>query len=184
MQQLENIAHDIFAELARQPVSDARPLHLWNPPSRGPLDMQIKSNGDWFFQGSVIRRAALVKLFASILRKEADGHYYLVTPQEKFQISVDDAPFVIVDAEVELEEDAQTVYLRTNVEDVFVLDADHPLEMRGNRPYVKVRDELWALLGRSVFYRLVSRAEERTINAAPHMVLCSAGAEFSLGELS
>ena len=184
MQQLESIAEDIFANLAQQPASASRPLHLWNPPNRGSLDMQIKSNGDWFFQGSEIRRGALVKLFASILRKEADGHYYLVTPHEKFQISVDDTPFVIVDAEVSDNNGAQDIYLRTNVEDFFVLDVEHPLEMRDNQPYVKVRDELWALLGRNVFYRLVASAEQRTINAAPHMVLCSAGAEFSLGETS
>lgn len=182
MQQLENITHDIFAELAQQPASEARPLHLWNPPNSGPLDMQIKSSGDWFFQGSEIRRDALVKLFASILRKEADGHYYLVTPHEKFQIRVDNAPFVIVDAEVSAVGSVQNIYLRTNVEEFFVLDAEHPLEMRNNQPYVKVRDELWALLGRNVFYRLVASAEERTINGALHMVLCSAGTEFSIGE--
>ena len=184
MQQLESIANDMFAKLAQQPASEARPLHLWNPPSRGALDMQIKSNGDWFFQGSEIKRAALVKLFASILRKEDDGKYYLVTPQEKFNISVDDAPFVVVDAEVREEEGTQKVYLRTNVEDLFVLGVDHPLEMRANQPYVKVRDELWALLGRSVFYRLVNLAEERTISGTLHMVLCSADAEFSIGEPS
>ncbi len=182
MQQLDSIAEDIFANLAQQPASEPRPLHLWNPPNRGPLDMQIKPNGDWFFQGSEIRRAALVKLFASILRKEADGHYYLVTPHEKFQISVDDTPFVIIDAEVNDVDGAQNIYLRTNVEDCFVLDVEHPLEMRNNQPYVKVRDELWALLGRNVFYRLVASAEERTIKGALHMVLCSAGAEFSLGK--
>ncbi|MGI9293285.1 MAG: DUF1285 domain-containing protein [Pseudomonadales bacterium] len=184
MQQLENIAHDIFADLARQPGPEMRPLHLWDPPNRGLLDMRIKSNGSWFYQGGEIQRGALVKLFASILRKEADGKYYLVTPQEKFQISVDDAPFIIVDAEVNTVDDVQNVYLRTNVEDYLVLDAEHPLEMRDNRPYVKIRDELWALIGRNVFYRLVGNAEERTINGVQHMVLRSAQSEFSIGELS
>lgn len=184
MQQLESIAHDIFADLAQQPGPETRPLHLWDPPNRGPLDMRIKSNGRWFYQGSEVHRGALVKLFASILRKEADGQYYLVTPQEKFQISVDDAPFIIVDAEVSIVDDVQNVYLRTNVEDYLVLDADHPLEMRDNRPYVKIRDELWALIGRNVFYRLVGNAEECTINGVQHMVLRSAHAEFSIGKLS
>ncbi len=184
MPQLENIAHAIFADLAQRPDPGARPVHLWNPPDRGPLDMRIKSNGSWFYQGGEVHRGALVKLFASILRKEANGHYYLVTPQEKFQISVDDAPFVIVDAEVSTIDGEQQVYLRTNVEDYVVLNEEHPLEMRDNRPYVKIRDELWALLGRHVFYRLVGSAEERTINGAQHMVLRSASAEFSIGKLS
>ena len=184
MQQLDSIADVIFAELAQQPASGSPPLHLWSPASQGPMDMQIKSNGDWLFQGSEIRRAALVKLFASILRREEDGEYYLVTPHEKFQISVDDAPFVVVDAEVSATEGTQNIYLRTNVDDFLMLGEEHPLEMRNDQPYVKVRDALWALLGRNVFYRLVERAEERTIDEALHMVLCSAGAEFSIGETS
>ncbi|MGI9284060.1 MAG: DUF1285 domain-containing protein [Pseudomonadales bacterium] len=184
MPQLESIAHDIFADLAQQPEPETRPLHLWDPPDRGPLDMRIKANGSWFYQGSEVQRGELVKLFASILRKEADGQYYLVTPHEKFQVNVDDAPFVIVDAEVSNVDGVQNVYLRSNVEDYLVLGAEHPLEMRDNRPYVKIRDELWGLIGRNVFYRLVGNAEERTINGVQHMVLRSAQNEFSIGELS
>lgn len=123
------------------------------------------------------------QLFASILRREADGCYYLVTPHEKFRIDVADAPFVIIDAELTTVDNQQQVYFRTNVDDYVKLDCQHPLAMRGYRPYVQIREQLWGLIGRSVFYRLVASAAQRTIDGETHMVLRSAQTDFSLAKI-
>ncbi|GAB5470561.1 MAG: DUF1285 domain-containing protein [Rhodospirillales bacterium] len=128
------------------------------------LQMRIDVEGTWYYRGSPIRRPGLVKLFASVLRREADGSYWLVTPVERGLIAVEDAPFVAVDCEVSGSGRAQDLRFRTNLDHEFVADADHPLrvaETAGSaapRPYVMVKPGLEALIARAVFYRLADLA--------------------------
>jgi hypothetical protein len=135
------------------------PVHLWNPPYCGELDIRIARDGLWYYLGTPIGRQPLVKLFASILRRE-EGRYYLVTPVEKVGIRVDDAPFVAVDFRVERPGPDQTLHFLTNVEDEVAADADHPIRVERHpgtgepSPYIHVRRGLEALIDRKSFYRL------------------------------
>ncbi len=136
------------------------PVHLWNPPFCGDLDMEIRRDGTWFYLGTPIGRHALVKLFSSIIRKDGED-YFLVTPVEKVGIRVADAPFVAVDAEVEGGGRDQRITFTTNVEDVVTAGPDHPIRVARDpetgepSPYVLVRTNLEALIDRKTFYRLV-----------------------------
>ncbi|MBY0448157.1 MAG: DUF1285 domain-containing protein [Hyphomonadaceae bacterium] len=135
-----------------------RPVERWNPQRCGDIGLEILADGTWRHEGAPIPRPALVRLFASILRRDPDG-FYLVTPVEKVVVRVADAPFVIVSARREGEGAAQRVGLCTNVGEEFVLDAAHPLRVAadaggGPRPYVMVRAGLEALIARSVYYDL------------------------------
>ncbi len=136
------------------------PVHLWNPPYCGEIDMRIAADGTWFYCGSPIGRAPLVQLFSSILRKDGD-QYVLVTPVERVGIKVDDAPFLAVEMSVENQGPDQRLAFRTQVEDVVAVDGEHPLRFEsgaaeGVKPYVKVRGDLWALVKRALFYDLVA----------------------------
>lgn len=165
------------------------PVHLWNPPFCGQIDMRIARNGSWHYMGSPIPRPAMVKLFASILRREPDDSYVLVTPVEKCAIRVDDAPFLAVEATVAGDSDKRQVVFRTNVDDVVPLDAEHPLRVAINpgtgepSPYVLVRDRLEALIARPVYYQLVDMAEERVVDGKAMLGVQSAGKFFALGEV-
>jgi len=136
------------------------PVHLWNPAFCGDLDMRIARDGTWFYLGTPIGRAPLVRLFSTILKLE-DGKYYLVTPVEKVGITVDDAPFVAVDFAASGEGAAQVLTFETNVGDVAVAGPDHPIrvvrdpETGEPSPYVMIRAGLEALIDRKSFYRLV-----------------------------
>ena len=138
------------------------PVDQWHPPYCGAIDMRIAADGTWFYQGSPIRRPALVKLFASVLRKDDDG-YVLVTPVECVGIAVDDVPFLAV----EMARDAGgALHFRTHVDDLVCVDAGHPLRFEtdaygGLKPYVRVRGDLWARLTRALVHDLVDVAEER-----------------------
>jgi hypothetical protein len=138
------------------------PVHLWNPPFCGDIDMRIAADGTWFYLKSPIGRKPLVQLFASVLRREADGHYFLVTPVEKVGIRVDDAPFAAVRMSVSGAGRGQTVSFETNVDDAVTVDARHPLRFAeeqgtgGLKPYVLVRDGLEALVSRALFYDLAA----------------------------
>ncbi|WP_170329729.1 DUF1285 domain-containing protein [Ruegeria arenilitoris] len=140
------------------------PVHLWNPPFCGDLDIRIAKDGTWSYLGSPIKRFELVKLFSSILKKE-DGKYYLVTPVEKVGIIVEDAPFVAVDLDVEGEGKAQNLSFTTHVGDTAVAGPDHPIrividsETDEPSPYILVRANLEARIDRKSFYRLVDIAE-------------------------
>jgi len=165
------------------------PVHLWNPPFCGQIDMRIARNGSWHYMGSPIPRPAMVKLFASILRREPDDSYVLVTPVEKCGIRVDDAPFLAVEATVAGEDETRLIAFRTNVDDIVPLDAGHPLRIAVNAetgepsPYVLVRDRLEALIARPVYYQLVEMAEERVVDGRNMLGVHSAGQFFILGEL-
>lgn len=139
------------------------PVHSWNPPHCGDIGLKIDREGRWFYQGSLITRAPLVRLFARILRKDPEG-YVLVTPVEKVSIAVEDAPFLAVELAREGEGEAQRLAMRTNHDDWLEVGPDHPLRFaqgaEGFKPYVLVRDELWALLSRPLAFDLVDLAVE------------------------
>jgi hypothetical protein len=136
------------------------PVHLWNPPFCGDLDIRIARDGTWFYLGTPIGRFELARLFSTILKKEGDK-YFLVTPVEKVGIVVDDAPFVAVDFEVTGEGDAQILTFETNMGDKMVAGSDCPIRVERDpdtgepSPYVLVRSNLEALIDRKSFYRLV-----------------------------
>ncbi|MBJ6372034.1 DUF1285 domain-containing protein [Sedimentitalea arenosa] len=136
------------------------PVHEWNPPFSGDLDMRIARDGTWFYLGTPITRFELVRLFSSILRKEGDA-YFLVTPVEKVGITVDDAPFVAVDFDAEGSGRDQILTFHNHVGDIAVAGPDHPIRVERDAetgepaPYVLIRDNLEALIDRKSFYRLV-----------------------------
>lgn len=136
------------------------PVHLWNPPHCGDLDIHIARDGTWFYLGTPITRPALVRLFSTILRKDGDK-YVLVTPVEKVGITVEDAPFVAVDFEVEGSAPSQAITFVTNVADKVTASANTPIRVERNvktgepSPYVTVRANLEALIDRKSFYRLI-----------------------------
>lgn len=136
------------------------PVEQWNPPFCGDIDMEIRRDGTWFYEGTPIGRPGLVKLFASILIRQGDT-YFLVTPVEKVGIRVQDAPFVAVDFEASGEGPEQRLSFTTNLGDITVASKDAPLrfvrdEQTGEpSPYVRVRRNLEALIDRKSFYRLV-----------------------------
>ena len=141
------------------------PVEKWNPTDCGDIGMTIRRDGAWVYQGSPIGRMALVKLFASILRKDADGKTYLVTPAEKVVVTVEDAPFLAVEMAVDGEGADQVLTFRTNVDDVVAAGAEHPLRFErqrrgegGLKPYVLVRGRLEALCTRAVYGELAALA--------------------------
>lgn len=158
------------------------PVHLWHPPFCGDIGMKIARDGTWFYRGSPIGRAAMVKLFASILRKDPD-RYVLVTPVEMVSVEVEDAPFLAVEMRNIEREGMSVLRFRTNVDDWVEVDADHPLRFDlgphdGIKPYVKVRGDLWALVSRPVGYDLVERAETRMVGAQACLGVASGGQFF------
>jgi len=159
------------------------PVHLWNPPFCGDLDMRIAADGTWFYLKTPIGRPALVKLFASVLKRERD-HYYLVTPVEKCGIVVDDAPFLAVEMRVEQGDTVRTLHFRTNVDDWVACGAGHALRFEpephsgGLKPYLHVRRDLWARVTRALFYDLVELGEERDVGGARMFGIASGGEFF------
>jgi uncharacterized protein len=143
------------------------PVHLWNPPFCGDIDMRIAGDGTWFYMNSPIGRKPLYTLFSRVLRRDDDGKYYLVTPVEKCGITVDDAPFAAIRMAVEGKGVAQRIFFETNVDDQVCVGDKHPLRFAdevgtgGLKPYVLVRANLEALVARSLFYDLVSLGIER-----------------------
>src|SRR3954468_1371755 len=158
------------------------PLHLWNPPFCGDLDMRIAADGTWFYMKTPIGRHALVKLFASVLWREGTK-YFLKTPVEKVGITVDDAPFTAVEMQVEGEGAARVLSFRTNVDEWVTVGKDHALrfepepETGGLKPYLHVRSDLWALVTRALFYDLVEIGEQREV-AGQRMFGVASGGEF------
>lgn len=151
---------------AAGPGGGARPVEAWDPPYCGDIGMAIRADGTWMFRGSPIGRSALVKLFASLLRKDADGRTYLVTPVEKVDCNVADAPFLAVEMAVTGKGNGQAITFRTNVDDVVAAGPGHPMRFTlqmpagGLKPYVLVRGRLEALLTRALYADLVEMAVE------------------------
>jgi hypothetical protein len=158
------------------------PVHLWNPPFCGDLDMRIATDGTWYYLKTPIGRHALVKLFASVLKREGE-RYFLVTPVEKVGITVEDAPFLAVEMKVEDGAQGRVLHFRTNVDDWVVCGRDHALRFEpesgtgGLKPYLHVRRDLWAKVTRALFYDLVELGEERDVDGQ-RMFGVASGGEF------
>jgi hypothetical protein len=153
----------------------------------GDLDIRIARNGTWSYRGSPIGRLALVKLFASVLRREADGRYWLVTPAERGRVEVEDVPFLGVALTVEGEGPEQQLIFRTNVDEFVTAGPDHPLHVETAAsgepaPYILVRDGLEAKIARAVFYELVELGREEQISDRTSFGVWSRGMFFRLGE--
>jgi hypothetical protein len=158
------------------------PVELWNPDYCGEIDLQIKANGDWFYAGTIFKRPALVKLLASVLKKEQD-EYYLVTPVEKIKITVEDAPFVLTQWRWQ-DESQSTMVVTNNVGNEFTLDNNHPITINDNGElYVTVRRELLAKVHRNVYYQWVDLAKEVNTDKDTELIFNSAGYQFSLGKI-
>jgi hypothetical protein len=162
------------------------PVHLWNPPFCGDLDMRIARDGTWFYQGTPIGRPALVRLFSTILKREGDKHF-LVTPVEKVGIRVDDAPFLAVEMVKDEGHPGRMLRFRTNVDDWVTCDAAHWLRFEtasdgGLVPYLHVRADLWAKVTRSLYYDLVDMGEERMIDGRLMFGVASGGDFFAMAE--
>lgn len=157
------------------------------PVDCGDLDMRIARDGTWYYRGSPIGRLPLVKLFASVLRREADGSYWLVTPAERGRIAVEDVPFLAVELTVEGTGRDQRLIFRTNLDDIVTAGADHPLRVEiaaGGEPapYIHLRGGLDARLTRPVFYELVELGGEEEIEGERQFGVWSRGAFFRLGD--
>lgn len=178
---------DLVRALGNSPAQALPPVERWNPPDCGEIDIVIDREGVWHHEGRPIRRPALVRLFASVLRREGERHV-LVTPVEKLGIRVEDAPFLAVAMAVEPEgagEGAPRLVFRTNLDDVVACDRDHKLrvDIRADgepRPYVYIRRGLWARLTRAVFLDLAERAEARVVDGRRVFGVASGGAFFAL----
>jgi len=161
------------------------PVHLWNPPFCGDIDMRIARDGTWFYLGTPIGRPALVRLFASILKREGDDHF-LVTPTEKVRITVEDTPLLAVDFEVAGEGRDQRLTFTTLTEDVATLGPDHPLRVERDAatgapaPHVLIRADLWARIDRKSFYRLVELGRHHSLDGEAWFGLWSSGQFFPL----
>ncbi|SEQ79413.1 hypothetical protein SAMN04244573_02272 [Azotobacter beijerinckii] len=179
-------ADDLLAQIPASGRQGPPPVHLWNPPFCGAIDMRIARDGSWFYMGTPIGRKALVKLFSGILRRDGDD-YFLVTPVEKVGIRVDDAPFVAVSLQVEGRGEAQVLRFVTQVGDEVEAGAEHPLRValdphsQEPTPYLHVRANLEALIHRNVFYQLVELAEPRQIDGRSWLGVWSRGTFFPLG---
>ncbi len=163
------------------------PIHLWNPELCEGVDMHITRDGTWYYMGTPIGRKPMVRLFSTIMRREDDDHYYIVTPVEKVRVVVDDVPFVAVYVDIEGSGKDQRLTFRTNVDDKVTAGADHPIRVEIDvetdepSPYIHVRGRLEALIGRSVFYELVEISEERDVNGSLLYGVWSDGEFFTIG---
>jgi hypothetical protein len=171
-----------LAEIARLAEENRLPpVESWNPEHCGHSEMRIASDGTWFHQGSPIGRVAMVRLFSTILRRETDGRFVLVTPVEKLDIDVDDAPFMAVELKIDGEGRDARLAFRLSTGDLVVADSDHALRFAeredGPRPYLHVRGGLEALIARSVYYEL---AEIALANGSAPPGVWSAGVFFAL----
>lgn len=185
MEPLPDLETLSLADIARL-VEERRlpPVEQWNPDHCGISEMRIAADGTWFHQGSPIGRKEMVRLFSTILRREEDGSFVLVTPVEKLSIEVEDAPFVAVELSSEGEGEARRLAFRLNTGDLVLADGDHRLEMRGTReeprPYLHVRGGLEALVARSVYYELAGIAIEEQSAPDAAVGLWSCGVFFPL----
>ncbi|MRX27889.1 DUF1285 domain-containing protein [Kangiella sp. HZ709] len=181
----------LFSQL-NQADSNSRkglpPVDQWDPEFCGDMDLVIKRDGNWYYQGTPIGRKRLVKLFSTVLKKEGDN-YYLVTPVEKLGIQVEDKPFFVIRMSqhntdqgniIELEDNCENKILLTDPAQFWV-EVDSATEEPS--PYVCVRKNLSALIHRNIFYELVDLSEENLINGAKHFGFYSANQFFSLGKI-
>lgn len=188
---LETLGNELESTLGT--VNDVPPVDSWNPPFSGNIDMAIKHDGTWYHEGSPINRHALVKLFASILKREND-EYFLVTPVEKWRLQVEDVPFIAVKMSVDKASDSedlagsetnnrQALSFETNVGDCVTAGPNHTLSMNPDRktgelaPYILVRGNLFARLSHPIYYQLTDLAYQ---DAEGDYVVESCGVNFTL----
>ena len=174
-----------LGELIRQASSQGTaPVDQWDPPYCGDIGLEIDARGGWHYQNSAISRLPLVQLFARVLRCEKDGKHFLVTPVEKVDVRVADAPFLAVEMQVDGTGSEQRLTFRTNVDDVVVCGGDHPLLFReeersgGLKPYVRVRGRLYARLTRALYFDLIELAETNSTNGEDLPFIVSAETRF------
>jgi hypothetical protein len=178
----------IAASLPREKSRGLPPVEDWNPPFCGDIDMRIAVDGSWFYQKTPIGRPSLVKLFASVLKREGDK-YFLVTPVEKVGLIVDDVPFLAVELGIGQGPSGQVLSFRTNVDDEIEAGPGHALRFEaeatgGLKPYLHVRRDLWAKVTRALFYDLVALGEERDVDGKAMFGVASNGVFFPMAEAS
>lgn len=171
-----------LAEIARAAAENRLPpVESWNPAHCGDSEMRIARDGTWYHQGGPIQRPAMVRLFSTILRREPDGRFVLVTPVEKLDIAVEDAPFVAVELKIDGTGSDGRLAFRLNTDDVVVAGPNHPLRVEthedGPHPYVQVRKGLDALISRALYYELAQLALD---NGSSPPGVWSDGAFFGL----
>jgi hypothetical protein len=175
----------ITGALARAGAKGPPPVERWNPPFCGDLDMRIAADGTWFYMKTPIGRPALVKLFASVLKREGDS-YFLVTPVEKCGITVDDAPFLAVELTIEDGAAGRVLQFRTNVDDWVSCGPQHARRFEpeagtgGLKPYLHVRRDLWAKVTRALFFDLVEIGEEHDVEGRAMFGVMSMGTFFPM----
>lgn len=174
----------ISSQISSQQNKKLPPIESWNPPYCGEIDMQVKANGDWFYEGGIFKRLALVKMFASVLLREVEedrNEYYLVTPVEKIKITVEDAPFVLTQWHWQ-DENQTNMVVSTNLDDEFVLNKEHPVTINDQGElYVLVRRNLLAKVHRNVYYQWVDLAQEVITEKGTELMISSSGYKFSVG---
>lgn len=181
--------YDLAALAAQVQDQKLPPVERWNPPLNGNLDMRIGRDGTWYHEGIAIEREQLARLFSTILRRDGDGHHYLVTPVERWRIRVDDAPFVAVLLDVTGAGEQQELCFTTNLGDRVTAGSEHLIQVEYRTPggepspYVHVRARLRALMSRSVFLELAELGVEREIDGRPLFGVWSQGIFFPLGSL-
>ena len=155
----------------------------------GDIDMRIDRNGIWYYHGSPIGRQELVKLFASVLKRDESGDFWLITPVEKARIQVEDAPFLAVELFIEEPGPHQKLTVRTNIDETVTISTEHPLEVEFDpktaepAPYVKLREGIRARLSRPVYYELVELGVEAPHNDEIYYGIWSSNSFFPLGKL-
>ena len=154
---MQDLPYSLISELDRVSTGDLPPVHLWHPDHEKDIDLVIEADGTWMYGGSPIKRPRLVRLFASVLRRDNDS-YFLVTPVEKCRITVRDVPFQVILMDVEGDGDSQQLIMTTDMGETFTADDNHPLRISqiGDEwiPYVMVRGNMEARLNRNVYYQL------------------------------
>ena len=159
------------------------PVHLWNPDLCEGVEMKIDREGNWFYQNSIIGRDKLKILFSRILKLE-EGKYFLVTPVEKVPVTVDLAPYMIVDYEVD--SDYKNIILKTNLDLSIPLDNEHRLELKNigdeHIPFVHVRNNIEGFISRSVYYSLIEIALKQDNGSSDQLTLRSFDCDFNLGQ--
>ena len=180
---------DLLHTMARRPEPGQSRSGAPAAESCGDFDIRIGADGIWYYRNSPIGRLPLVRLFASVLRREADGGYWLVTPVERGLIVVDDAPFTAVEVDAEGSGAQQRLEFRTNLDEIVMADAEHPIRIETDpatgepRPYILVRDGLEARILRPVYYQLVELGEFRQTGSGETFGVWSGGQFFTLGEM-
>lgn len=177
---------DLMSALSES-TGERRPVELWNPDYCGEIDIVIRKDGKWWHEGSEIKRLGLVKLFASVLRKDEDGVTYLVTPVEKLSIHVERAHFLAIRLDAKGEGEDQRLFFTTNLGDVIEVGTDTPLRVEIDpesgepAPFINVWGRLDAALTRAVFYELVDLAVERDTDMGRQLGVWADGVFFTLG---